>query len=67
MRFPFARLLALAVTHLRIGPDAAWNMTPRELHDLLMQVCPPAAAPDRDDLRALMRRYPDQRRPEPDA
>ncbi|HHN67453.1 MAG TPA: phage tail assembly chaperone, partial [Thermopetrobacter sp.] len=51
MRFPFARLLALAVTHLRIGPDAAWNMTPRELHDLLVQVCPPAATPGPEDLR----------------
>jgi len=60
--FPFRRLQALALMHLRIGPRDFWRMTPRELFSLLGQVLPPPP-PDHDMLVALMKRFPDEEPP----
>ncbi|MCT8971211.1 phage tail assembly chaperone [Microbaculum marinisediminis] len=65
-RFPWGALLGFAVAVLGLSPRQAWAATPRELalaagwlassHALAHGLAP---APTRDDLAALMARFPD--------
>ena len=57
MSFPWNAALAFGLGRLRLAPEVFWRMTPRELTAL----AGPAAAPPlrRDELAALMRRFPD--------
>jgi uncharacterized phage protein (TIGR02216 family) len=46
---------------LRLSPDAFWSMTPREFERATSAVLPRRfAAPRRDELAELMRRFPDE-------
>ena len=56
--------MAAGLGLLRLSPTAFWSMTPRELAAALRAVLgDPAAAlpPSRNDLAALMRRFPDRK------
>ena len=56
-------LMRLGLGALRMSPDEFWSMTPREFRCALEGAglaSPAGAAPGRDDLEALMRRFPDQ-------
>ena len=58
--FPWREAMAFGLGTLRLPPEQFWRLTPRELAALTGGG---VAAPGRDDLQALMRRYPDK---EPD-
>jgi uncharacterized phage protein (TIGR02216 family) len=58
--------MAVGLGALRIPPDAFWRMTPRELERALAGAfgeTGSAAAPTRETLQALMRRFPDRAPP----
>lgn len=57
--FPWQPIMAAAFGLLRLSPRDFWSMTPRELERALSVLSPGRAAPGRDELAALMRRFPD--------
>lgn len=58
--FPWSEAIGFGLGVLRLAPDAFWRMTPRELAHAIRAVRGPAAAPlARDELDALMARFPD--------
>ncbi|MCB1491907.1 MAG: phage tail assembly chaperone [Rhodobiaceae bacterium] len=59
--YPFAEAMALGLGVLRLSPEAFWAMTPRELEAALGGATGRAfrAVPSRQDLDALMQRFPD--------
>lgn len=61
--FPWADAMAVGLGLLRLSPAHFWAMTPREL-ERAWSVLRPArgGAPARDDLEALMKRFPDEER-----
>ncbi len=52
--------MAAGLGALRLSPAAFWAMTPRELAAALGVGFAGRIAPERGDLAALMRRYPDR-------
>jgi uncharacterized phage protein (TIGR02216 family) len=50
--------MALGLGRWGLAPDAFWRLTPREIAGALGAFAR-KAAPDADDLAALMRRFPD--------
>lgn len=66
--YPFAEAMAVGFGVLRLPSDAFWRLTPKELEAAVAGLSGRAfrRAPGRDDLAALMRRYPDNpERPNP--
>ncbi len=59
-RFPWAEAMALGLGTLRLPPETFWRMTLPELAAAArsLRLSGPAA-PDRNDLAALMEAYPD--------
>ncbi|MDJ1159025.1 phage tail assembly chaperone [Chelatococcus sp. SYSU_G07232] len=60
--FPWREVMAFGLGVLRLGPDAFWRLTPRELAAAVEGFAGPAAAPappGRAELAALMRAFPD--------
>lgn len=59
--YPFDEAMAVGLGVLRLAPDVFWRMTPRELNAAIAGATGRAffEAPTRDDLAALMRRFPD--------
>lgn len=51
--------MAAGLGAMRLSPQAFWAMTPRELAAALRPGARTQGAPGRDDLAALMRRFPD--------
>lgn len=51
--------MAAGLGAMRLSPQAFWAMTPRELAAALGPGARTHGAPRRDDLAALMRRFPD--------
>lgn len=51
--------MAAGLGAMRLSPQAFWAMTPRELAAALGPGARTRGAPGRDDLAALMRRFPD--------
>lgn len=57
---PVERLAGLAMAALRMPAREVWAMTPREVAMALRALAPDGGdAPGRDDLEALMARFPD--------
>lgn len=53
--------MGFALGVLRLGPGEAWSLTPREIAMAARFMGePPADAPQRAELEALMARFPDQ-------
>lgn len=59
--YPFDEAMALGFGLLRLAPAVFWAMTPRELDAAIAGLTARAfrRGPDREDLAALMRRFPD--------
>lgn len=55
-RWPFDDWLRLAVTVLHMSPAQFWSTS---LRDFLTLQSPPIAAPQRSDIEALMKKFPD--------
>jgi len=60
--FPWGEAMAFGFGVLRHTPRDFWSLTPRELAAAAEGVFGESSrAPNRDDLRALMRAFPDER------
>ena len=60
--FPWKDAIGFGLGVLKLPPDAFWRMTPRELAAAIEAVRGRGVStPGRDDLNALMRRFPDER------
>lgn len=60
--FPWAEVLHFGLGLLRLGPEQFWRMTPREVLALAGGLRT-REAPDREILKTLMRRWPDEVQP----
>ncbi|WP_367715363.1 rcc01693 family protein [Nitratireductor sp. GISD-1A_MAKvit] len=58
--FPWEDVMGFAFGVLRLSPGAFWSMTPRELNCALAALGSRSGAPARNDLKALMERFPDR-------
>ncbi|HEY9055561.1 MAG TPA: rcc01693 family protein [Aurantimonas sp.] len=60
--FPWQEAMGAGLGLLRLSPPAFWAMTPRELAAALAPLTAAGGAmpPQRADLAALMRRFPDR-------
>ncbi|MCB8836095.1 phage tail assembly chaperone [Aurantimonas sp. VKM B-3413] len=59
--FPWDEAMALGIGLMGLSPAEFWTMTPRELAAAAIPHLPAhVGAPGRDDLAALMRRFPDR-------
>lgn len=53
--------MAMGLGLLRLSPKSFWSMTPREFERAASAVLPKRMdAPSKDELAALMRRFPDE-------
>jgi uncharacterized phage protein (TIGR02216 family) len=59
--FPWPRVIGFGLGVLRLSPDAFWKMTPRELALAIETVTGRGAPLAREELTALMTRFPDGR------
>ncbi|HXF90184.1 MAG TPA: rcc01693 family protein [Xanthobacteraceae bacterium] len=59
--FPWPRAIGFGLGVLRLSPDAFWKMTPRELAYAIEAATGRGAPLGRNELTALMQRYPDGR------
>ncbi len=59
--FPWPRVIGFGLGVLRLSPDAFWRMTPRELAHAIEAVAGRGEPLAREELTALMKRYPDGR------
>lgn len=57
--FPWEEAMAFCLGRLRWRPCDFWAATPRELAAAIGSVAGAGPAPDRNDLAALMARFPD--------
>lgn len=58
--FPWDAALHTGLCLLRLPPPVFWAMTPREFFAAAGGLRPPASAPSRRDLAALMAAFPDR-------
>lgn len=62
--FPWTQAMGFGFGVLRLSPDAFWAMTPRELASAIRFARGDVIAPlARDELDALMTRFPDRETP----
>ena len=59
MPFPWEQAIGFGLGVLRLSPQQFWSMTPRELGHAIEAVAGRVAAPNRNTLAQLMRKYPD--------
>ena len=57
--FPWKQAIGFGLGTLRLSPDAFWRMTPRELAYAIEAVTGRTAPLDREALKHLMARFPD--------
>ena len=59
--FPWKQAIGFGLGVLKLSPEQFWRMTPRELAYAIEAVRGGAAPINRDAMRDLMKRYPDER------
>lgn len=61
--FPWADAMRFGFGVLRLPSEAFWSLSVRELHAAMEAHSPQRPTPERADLAALQRRYPDMTDP----